>query len=248
MTYEQPSVDDVDPRSDDLADKGQFEAQRQRLRKPSTSRPSSTMSDQHRYAPPHRPIDEAVNNAFDRAGQETSNYVPPDLIAQITQNVIKQLQTGGGLDASTPVPPPPSRFSPPPPPVHQPVPLSPSTTSGTSQNMPDRVYTPPSPQKHHDYPNHTSPQSQSGYLPENPTMEQKAARYSPRRHSSPSSHISDSSDKAYARPKGPSRLSTGKEETTLEKIWGPLFDEDSRPTVRLGQFLRGLAVHIVGYI
>ena len=41
------------------------------------------------------------------------------------------------------------------------------------------------------------------------------------------------------------RLSTGKEETTLERIWGQLFDEDSHPTVRLGQFLRGLAVHIV---
>ena len=33
--------------------------------------------------------------------------------------------------------------------------------------------------------------------------------------------------------------------TTLEKIWQPLFTEDGRPTFRLGQFLRGIALHIV---
>jgi hypothetical protein len=43
----------------------------------------------------------------------------------------------------------------------------------------------------------------------------------------------------------PPRLSTGNEETTLEKIWGPLFDRDGRPTRRLSQFLRGIAVHLV---
>ena len=40
-------------------------------------------------------------------------------------------------------------------------------------------------------------------------------------------------------------LSGRKEVTTLEKIWGPLFDNDGHSTVRLGQLLRGLAVHIV---
>ena len=35
------------------------------------------------------------------------------------------------------------------------------------------------------------------------------------------------------------------EETTLEKVWGQLFDEVGNPTLRLGQLLRGLAVHIV---
>ncbi|KAI9720507.1 MAG: hypothetical protein M1828_005678 [Chrysothrix sp. TS-e1954] len=32
---------------------------------------------------------------------------------------------------------------------------------------------------------------------------------------------------------------------TLEKIWQPLFDENGEPTLRLGQFLRGLAIHII---
>lgn len=34
------------------------------------------------------------------------------------------------------------------------------------------------------------------------------------------------------------------EATILEKIWQPLFDQD-QPTMRLGQFLRGLAIHLI---
>ena len=40
-------------------------------------------------------------------------------------------------------------------------------------------------------------------------------------------------------------LSARKEANTLEKIWEPLFDKDGRLTVRLGRFLRELAVYIV---
>ena len=201
------------------------------------------------HAPPQRAdkVDEAVTTAFDRAGAETSSYVPPELIAQITQNVIKQLQSNG-IEGTTPVPPQQSRFSPPPPPMHQPVPLSPSTASGTSPNMPNRVYTPPSPHKHMEYPSHPSPESHLRHVPDSShsPREAKASHFSPpRRHSSPHSQSSESSDKPHVRPKGPSRLSTGKEETTLERIWGQLFDEDCHPTTRLGQFLRGLAIHIV---
>ena len=244
MAYHQPSVEYADPRLQ-AADNDQFEPQGHRNREASSARRGSVMPEQNRYAPPQKPIDEAVTNAFDKAGVETSNYVPPELIAQITQNVIKQLQTGGGLDGTTPVPPQ-NRFSPPPPPMHQPVPLSPSTASGTSQNMPNRVYTPPSPNKHSEYPSHASPQSQSAYPPDDlpSPRHEKAAQFNPR-GSSPHSQSSESSDKPHVRPKGPARLSTSKEETTLEKIWGQLFEEDGRPTKRLGQFLRGLAVHIV---
>jgi hypothetical protein len=46
------------------------------------------------------------------------------------------------------------------------------------------------------------------------------------------------------RPKPPSRDATVVEMTTLEKIWGKLF-EDGKPTKRLGQFLRGIAMHLV---
>lgn len=37
------------------------------------------------------------------------------------------------------------------------------------------------------------------------------------------------------------------EMTTLERIWGKLFD-DGKATKRLGQFLRGIAVHMVGLL
>ena len=245
MAYQQPSVEYADPRT--------YAADNDRE---ASTRRGSTMPEQNRYAPPQKPIDEAVTKAVDRAGAQTASSVPPELIAQITQNVIKQLQTGGGLDGSTPVPPqtafspPPMSqniFSPPPPSMHQPVPLSPSTASGTSPNMLNRVYTPPSPNKHSDYPRHTSPQLQSGYVPDDlpSPRHEKPAQFNPRRSSSPHSQASESSDKPYVRPKGPTRLSTSQQETTLEKIWGQLFDEDGHPTKRLGAFLRGLAVHIV---
>ena len=245
MAYQQPSVEYADPRIQ-AADNEQFGQSGYRNREASTARRGSMMPEQNRYAPPQKPIDEAVTKAFDKAGAETSNNIPPDLIAQITQSVIKQLQTGGGLDGSTPVPPQKS-FSPPPPSMHHPAPLSPSTASGASQNMPNRVYTPPSPIKHSDYPNQDPSQSQPGYIPDSlpSPRQEKAAYLNSRRSSSPHSQTSESSDRAHVRPKGPARLSTSKEETTLEKIWGQLFDEDGRATKRLGQFLRGLAVHIV---
>ena len=33
--------------------------------------------------------------------------------------------------------------------------------------------------------------------------------------------------------------------TTIEKIWGSLFDKAGEPTPRLGQFLRGIAIHLI---
>ena len=200
------------------------------------------MSDTSQYLRPQQPINEAVTSAFDKA--DTSSYVPPELIAQITESVIKQLKTSGIQDNVTPVPPSPHNF--PPPPIQQPVPLSPSTISGSSPPTHNRgVYTPPSPLKHPDNHSQGSPHSQSApfsHAPRSPTRDTPGVAFHQRRTSSP---LSQSSDGSRTRPKGPERLSTGKEETTLEKIWGQLFDEDGHSTVRLGQFLRGLAVHIV---
>ena len=261
MAYEQAGRQNTetplctDPGNHMYSDR-RLDDQEYRHRSPSNARAGYTMPDHNRYAPPQR-VDEAVTSAFDKASTETSRHVPPEVIAQITQTVIERLHSTG-LDGSTPIPPPQSRFSPPP---QQPVPLSPSTASGASQTMPNRVFTPPSPLKHSDYPdhpdhsdhpNHASPSnSQTAHSAEGPQSprEYKSSQFSPpRRSPSPQSYMSDSSDKARKRPKGPSRLSTSKEETTLEKIWGQLFDEESHPTPRLGQFLRGLAIHIVSVI
>ena len=199
------------------------------------------MPDSTRHLRPQQPIKEAVTSAFDKA--DTSSFASPELIAQITESVIKQLKTSGIQDSGTPVP----QSARQPPSVQQPVPLSPSTMSGSSLPTHERsVYTPPSPQKHQDYHSQGSPHSQSAPFsnnPQSPVRDASATAFHDRRTSSPLSHSSDGS---CTRPKGPERLSTGNEETTLEKIWGQLFDEDGHSTTRLGQFLRGLAVHIVG--
>lgn len=114
--------------------------------------------------------------------------------------------------------------------------------------MPARTaHTPPSPQRHGDHAAYGSPESTASmphrYSPTSPKeREHPGHAFDDNR---PPSRVSVSSQASNPRPKGPARLSTDQEETTLEKIWGPLFDEESRPTARLGQLLRGLAVHLV---
>ena len=248
MAYDHSSVHYTDPDTQVPLHNDHFESQAYRQGERSDAHQGSTMPDPNRYARPNK-VDEAVTSAFDRAGAETQHYASPELIAQITQNVIKQLQSSG-LDGTTPAPPQPHYSTPPPPPIQQPVPLSPSTASGASTNMPNRVYTPPSPQKHPDYPTHPSPESHMRYAPDgvqSPTQSRAAqSQFSPpRRSSSPQSQASDTAAEKPVRPKGPSRLSTSKEETTLERVWGQLFDEEGKSTTRLSQLLRGLAVHIV---
>ncbi|KAL8988140.1 MAG: hypothetical protein Q9177_002739 [Variospora cf. flavescens] len=198
----------------------------------------SSMPERTRILP--QPITQAVGSAF-------QGDVPPELIAQITENVLKQLKTSGIDSSATPIPPPQAAYPPPPPPppVQQPRPQSPSTVFGSSPSMPTRVFTPPSP---HSY---ASSQSQSGVFPgvahspqepRSPVRETQPSNFHDRRTSSPRSQTSDS---GQTRPKGPARLSSAVQQTTLERIWGQLFDEEGHPTPRLSQFLRGLAVHIV---
>ena len=241
MAYEPTSYDYTsDPRTQYSTSHEHLDTQRPRPRGLSVSHGDRNMADQARYSRVQQPVDEAVTSAFHTA--DTSNYVPPELIAQITENVIKQLKTTGVSESgSTPVPQGQNNYAPPL--VHQPIPLSPSTGSGSSPPMANRkVYTPPSPQKHSDYTGHSSPPPPSVHPPPHSPRETPIGHFGERRASSP---LSQSSEASHTRPKGPVRLSTGKEETTLEKIWGQLFDEDCHPTTRLGQFLRGLAVHIV---
>ena len=241
MAYEPSSYDySTDPRTQYSAAHEHLDAPRSRPRASSTARGDKTTTDQARYPRSQQPIDEAVTSAFNTA--ESAHHVPPELIAHITENVIKQLKTAaGGENGTTPIPQAQNSYAPPP--VHQPIPLSPSTGSGSSPPMANRkVYTPPSPQKHFDYTGHSSPPPSTAYAPPHSPRATPMASFGERRASSPPSQTSETS---YTRPKGPERLSTGKEETILEKIWGQLFDEQCHPTSRLGQFLRGLAVHIV---
>lgn len=217
-------------------DHNHFDPLKPRPRASSTVRPNDAEyprpSVPARHAQP--PLNEAVSSAFDKADMHLYH---PDLVAKVAETVIKQLKIG--IDGATPVPQQ-KAFAPP---LHQPVPQSPSTLGSTSPPPTHHrnVYTPPSPQKQSDYPRHESPD-----FP--PHAASRRSRTPPpinreRRSSSP--HTAQD-EPGYTRPKGPARLSTGRDETTLEKIWGQLFDEDSSPTPRLSQFLRGLAMHIVG--
>lgn len=66
------------------------------------------------------------------------------------------------------------------------------------------------------------------------------------RSGSRASQASEPNPRVESRSSPLSRESTDAdgEMTTLEKIWGKLF-EDGKPTKRLGQFLRGVALHLV---
>lgn len=61
-----------------------------------------------------------------------------------------------------------------------------------------------------------------------------------RRESRDSQSSYEEVSRSRVRPRAPSEI----EETTLERIWQPLFD-NGNPTMRLSQFLRGLAQHLV---
>ena len=237
MAYESSGYEyATDPRTQFSPSYEHLDGQKPKPRESSVSHGDRNMADQARFSRGQQSIDEAVTSASNTA--DTAHHVPPELIAQITENVLKQLKTTtAGETGTTPIPQGQNMYAPPP--VHQPVPLSPSTGVGSSPPVANRkVYTPPSPQKYSDYTGHSSPPPPSVYPPPHSPVTQ----FSERRASSP---LSQSSETSHTRPKGPVRLSTGKAETTLEKIWGQLFDEECHPTTRLGQFLRGLAVHIV---
>ncbi|EMC96645.1 hypothetical protein BAUCODRAFT_484509 [Baudoinia panamericana UAMH 10762] len=84
---------------------------------------------------------------------------------------------------------------------------------------------------------------------ERPPRRDSGSNYSPK-HDSPSyrrdskSSESDYGPTSHPRTRPPRVPSDVPETTSLEKAWQPLFD-GGNPTVRLSQFLRGLAMHLV---
>ena len=234
------------------------EPHRPRSRQSSRDRGNGLASRDARYSQPQQPIKEAVSSALHDKG-DMSNSLPPEVIAQITESVIKQLQStnlNGGISMPQQpyYPPPPAQHQVPlhqpvPTTAQQPIPISPSTAHSSPPNPTRNVYTPPSPHKHPDYVivghHNSSPESTPYAQPPSPPRQTFAQPDEQRSASrtSVSSHHSESTN--HVRPRGPTRLSTSKEETTLEKIWGQLFDEQGHATLRLGQFLRGLAIHLV---
>jgi hypothetical protein len=206
------------------------------------------------------------------AGYGTST-VSPELIAVITERVkregkshmlmsahmeyskfvftvVEHLNRTGNVDdtpkATAQAPPAPPAPTAPQVPQAPPLQRQPSNKSSSTSSPPPTgrrgIYTPPSP---------TQAQSQT-HNPTNivPPMEQ--ARESSREpvRSPPSSPLEKPSGVRFsdrtptARPP-PGRTFSTMELSTIDQKWGRLFDNEGRPTQRLGQFLRGLANHIV---
>ena len=201
-----------------------------------------TRMDAASYQKTRQPINDAVHSAVDKA--EANNALPSEVLSQITSqitaSVLQQLKaTNSDSPAINPTPGPAI-------PLNAPTNGVTSSSSVHSENSPPlhnrNVYTPPSPRRPSDEAVLVSPTS--------PTKSTYSAqgRYSPdqeRRTVSPASQVSQA-DQAHndksERPKAPTRKST--DITTVEKIWGPLF-EGNCATARLGQFLRGLGIHLI---
>jgi hypothetical protein len=184
-------------------------------------------SDSSRYSKARQPINDAVNSAFTNSSA-TAGALSPELLhqltSQITANVIQQLK-------ATNITAPQASPS-----------IQPDQKSSVGGSPPlDRatVYTPPSP-----YP---PPDTQRS--PPKPGLGVDMSAGSPpppeKRPTPPPSYSSQPEEDPMTRPKGPQRISTGGDMTVVEKIWGTLFDEQGEATPRLGQLLRGIAMHLI---
>ncbi|KAL9083297.1 MAG: hypothetical protein Q9159_005860 [Coniocarpon cinnabarinum] len=168
-----------------------------------------------------QPLREAVSMAFDTSN--ASHQISPDVVAQITQQVMNNLRMNG-ITSSTRAPQKPA-----------PAPAASSMTDSTPSIPPRDVYTPPSPDRE----DLTRVASNQSTLVDN-QMDGIGIRH--RAPTRPFERGSVSKDDASST--GTRSPPTG-DPTTLEKIWQPLFGDDGKPTPRLGQFLRGIALHIV---
>ena len=110
---------------------------------------------------------------------------------------------------------------------------APSNRSSSTSSPPPtarKVYTPPSP-------------VQSSKTTVNMTQPSDAATSQP---GSPSG-VRFTDRPLPTRPSGASRNYSSLELSTIDQKWGRLFDNEGNPTQRLGQFLRGLANHLVSF-
>jgi hypothetical protein len=117
--------------------------------------------------------------------------------------------------------------------------VPPSPASATASVPPRDVYTPPSP-KRADFLNRTSPSP--GPLAHEPLLDGNYDTPTPRNPRS--AHIDAPSEHQSSRPPPATRMATD-DYTPIEKMWQRLFDPEGQPMPRLGQFLRGLALHLV---
>jgi hypothetical protein len=219
----------------------QPDQERQRPREMSSGSTTSYTSDAGRYQQTQQPmVNNAVNSAVHSANASTA--IPADILNQlthqITANVIDQLKSinlGPTLNTS-------------PPPVYASM-STPYPAPGSSPKATNNAYGPPSPRQGPQM-SHSPPPMSATHLRFGDIPPSQSSPPSDQYPTSPTIKVDeavedDDRDGPYSRPKGPTRLSTGQDVTILEKMWGTLFNVDGSSTPRLGQFLRGIAVHMI---
>lgn len=194
------------------------------------------------YTKQAQPVYDAVDSAFDNSSAPT--HVPDAVIQKITEQVrsqvINTLKKEGfaGAAASSASAPPGSQqqFFPPPP--TQPFMQPQSPTTSTSNSIPNsrNLHTPPSPHRR-DSTRASTPDAPA----QDPLFFETAKDFG---KEDLSMRYGDRTEDVNGRP-DPPRVHTGDEETVVEKMWQQLFNARGEPTKRVGQFLRGLALHLV---
>jgi hypothetical protein len=175
------------------------------------------------------PLNNAIGHAFDKS--DAARVVDPNLIAEITEqvkkSVLEEIKMSAAANATQAQP------------VHVTPHYVPPSPASTSASVPPRdVYTPPSPKRHGS--SHSSPGPEE--LAREPLFDGNHDTPTPRHGRSAPMDIPG--ERLPARPAPAARMAT-EDYTPIEKMWQRLFDQDGQPLPRLGNFLRGLALHLV---
>jgi hypothetical protein len=195
-----------------------------------SSRASSSVASDGPPPPSQQPLKNAIGNAFEKS--DAARVVDPNLIAQITEQVKKSVLQEIKLSvAASATQAQPTHVTP------QYVPPSPASTSASGP--PRDVYTPPSP-KNADFGGRTSPSPDP--LARDPLLDGNHDTPTPR--NGRSAPVDIPSERPPTRPAPAPRMAT-EDYTPIEKMWQRLFDQEGQPLPRLGEFLRGLALHLV---
>ncbi|KZM21307.1 uncharacterized protein EKO05_0006306 [Ascochyta rabiei] len=197
------------------------------------SHSSSNAASDNSPQPAQQPLKSAIGNAFDQS--DAARTVDPDLIAQIAaevkKSVLHEIKQSGIAGAS------PAQSGPAPPQQH--IPPSPDSTSAS---FPARnVYAPPSP-FYQDAP--SQPSSAQDLASRGSTFDGGMDDLLTSRYDSSVPIDIPRRERAPERPAPAMRMATD-DFTPIEKMWQRLFDLQGRPLPRLGEFLRGLAMHLI---
>lgn len=180
--------------------------------------------------PSQQPLKTAIGNAFEKS--DAARVVDPNLIAQITEQVKKSVLEEIKMSvAASATQPQPAQVTP------QYVPPSPASTSASGP--PRDVYTPPSP-KPAEFGGNASPSPDP--LARDPLFDGSHDTPTPR--NGRSATVDAPNERPPTRPAPAPRMAT-EDYTPIEKMWQRLFDPAGQPLPRLGEFLRGLALHLV---